>query len=164
MQKLGDRHLVDLRPVETLPAAQQIARVLVLSPAELVASKVIAYYQRRGKPKAGTDWRDLAMLLLTFPELKADSGAVMDCLRTANVNAALLTVWQEFVAQDIQELKMKTNFERSLSLSVLAPFQRMPRKHPGRCTSSGRCERLRGRVGVCPDRSAIARREPSCVR
>jgi hypothetical protein len=110
VQKLGNRHLVDLRPVPTLPSAQRIEKVLVLSPAELVASKVIAYHQRRGKPKAGTDWRDLAMLLLTFPELKADSGAVMDCLQAANVDAAILTVWREFVAQDIQATEDEDEF------------------------------------------------------
>ncbi len=37
--------------------------------------KVISYHQRRGKPKSGTDWQDLTMLL-TFPELKRDSGSV----------------------------------------------------------------------------------------
>jgi len=41
------------------------------------ASKVIAYQQRRGQPKSGTDWRDLALLLLTFPDLKRDAGPVV---------------------------------------------------------------------------------------
>ena len=45
-----------------------------MSPPELIAHKVIAYHARRGQPKAGTDWRDLAMLLLTFPELKKEKG------------------------------------------------------------------------------------------
>jgi Nucleotidyl transferase AbiEii toxin, Type IV TA system len=67
VRKSGNRHLVDLRSVESLPGAERIAGVLVLAPAELIASKVIAYHQRRGQPKSGTDWRDLAMLLLTFP-------------------------------------------------------------------------------------------------
>jgi hypothetical protein len=31
-----------------------------------------AFHQRRGKPKSGTDWRDIAMLLLAFPDLKVD--------------------------------------------------------------------------------------------
>ncbi len=110
VQKSGNRHLVDLRPVETLPSAQRIEQVLILSPAELIASKVIAYHQRRGKPKAGTDWRDLAMLLLTFPKLKADSGAVMSCLQAANAEAAILTVWRELVAQDIQATEDEDEF------------------------------------------------------
>ena len=78
VQKAGNRRLVDLRAVESLPLAQRIEQILVMAPAELIASKVISYYQRRGKPKAGTDWRDLALLLLKFPELKRNSGLVMD--------------------------------------------------------------------------------------
>ena len=60
----GSRHLVDLRTVSELPSARRIAGVLVLEPAGLIASKVIAYQGRRGQPKSGTDWRDLAMLLV----------------------------------------------------------------------------------------------------
>ncbi|MCG3156185.1 MAG: hypothetical protein DKINENOH_02800 [bacterium] len=74
-----------------------------MAPAELVASKVVAFHQRRGKPKSGTDWRDLAMLLLAFPELKAAaSGPVAESLKSAGVDAKILEVWQEVVAQDIQ--------------------------------------------------------------
>jgi hypothetical protein len=40
---------------------------LVVSPPELIANKVIAFSSRRDKPKSGTDWRDVAMLLLQFP-------------------------------------------------------------------------------------------------
>jgi hypothetical protein len=102
VQKSGNRHLVDLRSVNKLPSAQRIEQVLVMAPAELIASKVIAYHQRRGKPKSGTDWRDLAMLLLAFPELKRDSGPVADRLQAAAANPAVLRVWMEIVAQDIQ--------------------------------------------------------------
>ncbi len=102
MRKSGNRHLVEVRPVETLPATRRIARVLVMALAELIASKVIAYYQRRGKPKSGTDWRDLALLLLTFPELKRDPGPVGDCLQAAGVGPEVWTVWRELVAQDIE--------------------------------------------------------------
>ena len=55
VQKAGNRHLVDLRPVEKLPLAQRMEQILVATPAELIASKVIAYHQRRGMPKSGTD-------------------------------------------------------------------------------------------------------------
>ncbi len=102
VRKSGNRHLVDLRPVETLPAAQRIADVLVMAPPDLIASKVISYHQRRGKPKSGTDWRDLAMLLLTFPELKCESGPVTDLLQAAGVNTEILDVWRELVKQEIQ--------------------------------------------------------------
>ena len=102
VRKLGNRHLVDLRPVEKLPLSQRIEQVLVMQPAELIASKVISFHQRKGKPKSGTDWRDLAMLLLTFPELKSEVGAVMERLIAANVDAAIIEVWKELVATEIE--------------------------------------------------------------
>ena len=101
VQKEGNRHLVDLRSVETLPHAQRIEQVLVMAPAELVASKVISYYQRRGKPKSGTDWRDIALLLLTFPDLKNESGMVTACLQNADANDQIMAAWKEMVAMDI---------------------------------------------------------------
>ncbi len=102
VRKAGNRHLVDLRFVETLPGAERIAGVLVLAPAELIASKVIAYHQRRGQPKSGTDWRDLAMLLLTFPALKCDPGPVGERLHAAGTAPEVLAAWQAVVAQDIR--------------------------------------------------------------
>jgi hypothetical protein len=102
VRKSGNRHLVDLRLVETLPLAERIADVLVMAPAELIASKVIAYQQRRGQPKSGTDWRDLAMLLLTFPDLKRDSGPVRDRLQVAGATPEMLAAWQALVAEEIR--------------------------------------------------------------
>ena len=101
VQKLGNRHLVDLRPVEKLPLSQCIEQILVMQPAELIASKVISFHQRRGKPKSGTDWRDLAMLLLTFPELKSEAGEVAERLQAANADAAIIQVWKDLVATEI---------------------------------------------------------------
>ena len=101
VQKPHNRHLVDVRSVETLPSAQRLADVLVMAPAELIASKVMAYCRRRGQPKSGTDWRDLAMLLLAFPEFKHDQSLVADCLHTAGADPAVLTLWKELVAQEI---------------------------------------------------------------
>lgn len=102
IQKSGNRHLVDVRPVTVLPAAQRIAQVLVIAPADLIASKVIAYAQRRGSPKSGTDWRDLALLLLTFPDLKRDPGPVTDCLLVMGADAAVFAVWKELATQEIR--------------------------------------------------------------
>jgi hypothetical protein len=101
VRKGGNRHLVDVRPVEQLPSTERIAGVLVMAPPDLIASKVIAYHQRRGQPKAGTDWRDLAMLLLTFPELKRDEGPVSERLRDAGAGPEVLDAWRELVAQDL---------------------------------------------------------------
>ena len=69
VRKPRNRHLVDVRLVDTFPPAKRLADILVLTPEALVASKAHAFHKRRGKPKSGTDWRDLAMLLLKFPEL-----------------------------------------------------------------------------------------------
>ncbi|HEX9960201.1 MAG TPA: hypothetical protein VGB00_04685, partial [Pyrinomonadaceae bacterium] len=98
----GNRHLVDLRAVNELPNAETIENVLVLSPAELIASKVVSFHSRRGKPKSGTDWRDLAVLLLQFPELKNETSEVGKILQRRGVNEKILDVWREIVAQDLQ--------------------------------------------------------------
>jgi nucleotidyltransferase AbiEii toxin of type IV toxin-antitoxin system len=76
--------------------------VLVIAPADLIAGKVIAYHQRRGRPKSGTDWRDLAMLLLTFLDLKRDPGPVRDRLVAAGADPPVMAVWEDLVAQEIQ--------------------------------------------------------------
>lgn len=101
VQKLGNRHLVDIRPANRLPDTQRIAQVLVIAPADLIASKVVSYTQRRGSPKAGTDWRDLAVLLLRFPDLKTNTGPVADRLQSLNADAKALGVWRELVALTI---------------------------------------------------------------
>ena len=98
-RKEGNRHLVDLRTVDELPSAETIENVLVLSPLELIVSKVISYHSRRGNPKSGTDWRDLAMLLLRFPELKEK---VSEILRARNAGEAVLETWAEIARQDFQ--------------------------------------------------------------
>ncbi|MEW5960819.1 MAG: nucleotidyl transferase AbiEii/AbiGii toxin family protein [Chloroflexota bacterium] len=113
VQKSGNRHLVDLRAVKNLPRAHRIEQVLIMAPAELIASKVISYYHRRGKPKAGTDWRDLAMLLLKFPELKSNSSAVADGLVASGASPAILAVWQEIVATEIEPEDDEDEFWRT---------------------------------------------------
>ncbi|MCY7345062.1 MAG: hypothetical protein LH614_02490, partial [Pyrinomonadaceae bacterium] len=52
-----------------------------------------------GKPKAGTDYRDLGMLLLRFPELKEK---VTESLEAKNVGEAVLETWAEIASQDFQ--------------------------------------------------------------
>lgn len=101
IQKPHNRHLVDLRSTDALPQAQRIEDVLVISPPELIAHKVISYHARRGQPKSGTDWRDLAMLLLTFPELRDEKGPVSQTLLTLGANNDVMNSWRELVAQEI---------------------------------------------------------------
>jgi hypothetical protein len=100
-RKPENRHLVDIRPVDDLPPAQRVRKVLVVTPPELIAGKVAAWVRRRYKPKAGTDWRDLAILLLTFPELKTEAGPVMERLRTIGANDFVIAAWKDLVAQEI---------------------------------------------------------------
>ncbi len=102
LQKSGNRHLADIHSVSTLPSAQRIGQILVIAPADLIASKVIAYTRRRGQPKSGTDWRDLALLLLTFPELKQATGVVYERLQQLGADETTMATWQEFVTQEIQ--------------------------------------------------------------
>ena len=102
VQKTGNRHLADVRSVAQLPETRTIEGIEVLSPAALVASKVVSYHSRRGQPKSGTDWRDLAVLLLTFPELKSETGEVAAILQNLSASESVLQVWRELVAQEIK--------------------------------------------------------------
>ena len=106
-----NRHLVDLRPVDELPPAQRVKKVLVVTPPELIAGKLAAWVRRRAKPKAGTDWRDLAQLLLTFPDLKTEEGPVAERLRAAGASAEVLAAWKELVAQKIEPEDEDAKFE-----------------------------------------------------
>jgi hypothetical protein len=101
VRKAENRHLIDVRPVAALPPAQRVNDVLVVTPPELIAGKAIAFSQRRGKPKAGTDWRDLAILLLTFPDLKEEEGPVAASLRAAGAPEDAWAAWKDLVAQEI---------------------------------------------------------------
>lgn len=98
-RKEGNRHLVVVIPVENFPETEKIENIRVLSPLELIVSKVISYHARRGKPKSGTDWRDLAVLLLQFPELKEKVSAVLEA---KNVGELVLKSWSEIESQDFQ--------------------------------------------------------------
>ncbi len=111
IQKPRNRHLVDVRTAESLPHAERIEDVLVMSPPELIAHKVIAYHARRGQPKAGTDWRDLAMLLLTFPELKREEGSVSEALKSIGAKEEVMKSWSELVTQKITEPEDDGEFE-----------------------------------------------------
>ncbi len=101
VRKPKNRHLVDVRSAETLPATRRIKKVLVLSPEALIASKVRAYQDRRGQPKSFTDMRDLAVLFLTFPQLKSRSGPVRERLAAEGADEKIIATWEELVAQEI---------------------------------------------------------------
>ena len=73
----------------------------MVTPPELIAGKVIAMHRRRGQPKSGTDWRDVAALLLQFPELKTETGPVGDRLIASGAEPEVMRAWRELVAQPI---------------------------------------------------------------
>ncbi|HEX9927880.1 MAG TPA: nucleotidyl transferase AbiEii/AbiGii toxin family protein [Pyrinomonadaceae bacterium] len=102
VRKEGNRHLIDVRFVEKFPEANTIEEIKVLSPPELIASKVISYQSRLGKPKSGTDWRDLAVLLLTFPQFKSETSEIAKILENAGADEAVMNVWRRLVEQEIK--------------------------------------------------------------
>jgi len=100
-RKEGNRHLVDVRMEAELRPNQIVEQVQVLTPPELIASKVTSYCSRSGQPKAFTDRRDLAVLLLKFPELKVKEGSVQEILVRLDATSEALAFWQELVDQKI---------------------------------------------------------------
>ncbi len=100
-RKEGNRHLVDVRFEKEFPANQKIEQIRVLTPVELIVSKVISYESRRGRPKSGTDWRDIAMLLLRFPDLKVAGGEVGEILSRRHADEKAVKFWNDLVQQDL---------------------------------------------------------------
>lgn len=99
VRKEGNRHLIDIRPVSEFPEIEIVENIQILSPLELIVSKIISFQSRYGKPKSWTDRRDLAVLLLRFPELKEK---VSETLQAKNVGEAILNTWAEISNQDFQ--------------------------------------------------------------
>jgi Nucleotidyl transferase AbiEii toxin, Type IV TA system len=102
VRKPQNRHLVDVRPVEALPPSKRVRKVLVVSPPELIANKMMSMVGRQHKAKGFIDRADLYRLLLAFPKLKADEGPVQERLRAAGATDAVLAAWKELVAQEIE--------------------------------------------------------------
>lgn len=101
VRKPENRHLVDLRPVDAFPANQRVRKVLVLTPPELIASKVICWADRQKSAKGHTDRADLTRLFETFPDLKKGTSPVADCLRAAHALPDVLAAWKQLVAEEI---------------------------------------------------------------
>lgn len=97
-----NRHLADVRQVTEFPPNQVIAEVRVLMPEELIAQKVISSCLRHAEPKGDTDRRDLKVLLLAHPELKAADGPVLDRLRAVGADEGIIKEWQRLAASEIR--------------------------------------------------------------
>ena len=96
-----NRHLVEVRQVSSLPPTQRIEDVLVLTPPELIAAKVLSMVSRPETPKGLQDEVDLRRLLLAFPELKSSRGSVRARLDAAGAFPEAVSAWDELAAQEI---------------------------------------------------------------
>ncbi|MGH7224205.1 MAG: nucleotidyl transferase AbiEii/AbiGii toxin family protein [Gemmataceae bacterium] len=104
VQKPKNRHLIDVRPVESLPPCQRVNEVLVITPAELIAEKVVSMIQRTDAAKSLIDQADLIRLFRTFPNLKTAEGAVSERLQAAGASTEVMEAWDKLVAQEIKPL------------------------------------------------------------
>ena len=111
IRKTGNRHLVDVRPVASLPESQVFEDVRVPAPPQLIALKVMSYCARSGQPKAFSDMRDLAKMLLTFPELKIESGAVSEALSSFGAGEEVMKEWSDLVKQEIKPATDEDEFD-----------------------------------------------------
>lgn len=102
VRKPKNRHLVDVRPITSLPPVQRVEKVLVVSPPELIANKIVGMVSRSKTAKAFTDAADLRRLLLTFPDLKAVEGPVADRLRAAAAPRDAMKAWKKLVEEEIK--------------------------------------------------------------
>lgn len=101
VRKPRNRHLADVRGALALPPSNRIDGVLVPTPSELIAQKVISMVARQGQPKAGSDWRDIATLLLLYPPLKAFDGEVLRRLKENFASETLIDEWRTIVDKEI---------------------------------------------------------------
>jgi hypothetical protein len=97
-----NRHLADVRQVDAFPPTQVVSEVRVPNPEELIAQKVISLSLRAAQPKGDTDRRDLKELLLAYPQLKTEAGAVRERLRAADADDRAIAEWKRLVATEIE--------------------------------------------------------------
>jgi hypothetical protein len=110
VRKPKNRHLADVRNVERLPDCKRLQKVLILTPPELIAYKVLSMIGRSKTPKGLMDAADLRRLVLTFPQLKTDEGPVTDALRRLDAPSHAFKTWQTLVAEEILPEDEDTGF------------------------------------------------------
>lgn len=110
VQKPKNRHLSDVRPVDSLPPCQRVNEVLVVTPAQLIAEKVRSMVQRSDPAKSLIDQADLIRLLRTFPQLKTADGAVVERLQAENAAAEVMEAWAKLAAQEIKPVDEADKF------------------------------------------------------
>lgn len=100
-----DRILIKVKKTEYLPPAQRIFDVLVLTPVELMCTTVVDMARHPDSPQGFIELADLRRLLLTFPELRSNSGPVRDRLEAMVADGAIpvvLELWQKLVLEEIE--------------------------------------------------------------
>ena len=112
VRKSENRHLVDVRPVQELPPHQRVRKVLVVTPPELIANKIVSMTDRSDEAKALIDRADLYRLLCDFPELKTEEGPVAERLRAAGATDEIMASWKELVAKKIEPADEDDKFSR----------------------------------------------------
>ena len=105
IRKPKNRHLVDVRAVDDLPAHQVVEEVLVVPPADLIGQKVQSMVNRSQSAKGPTDLTDIRRLLLTFPELKTLEGPVADRLQATGASARL---WRPGERSPLRRFPLRT--------------------------------------------------------
>jgi hypothetical protein len=101
VRKPKNRHLVDVRSVNSLPPHQVVDEVQVIPPADLICQKVVCMVSRSKSAKGPTDLTDIRRLLLTFPDLKSLDGEVANRLHASGAAGAVLEAWREIVELEI---------------------------------------------------------------
>ncbi|CAN5314753.1 hypothetical protein BH10ACI2_BH10ACI2_16740 [soil metagenome] len=99
-RKEGNRHLVDIRIEKEFPANQEVERIRVLTPVELIASKIVSFQARFGQAKSWSDRRDLTVLLNRFPDLKVLDGEVEKAIIRRNASVSVKKLWRELVLEN----------------------------------------------------------------
>jgi nucleotidyltransferase AbiEii toxin of type IV toxin-antitoxin system len=112
LHKPKNRHLVDVRPIDSLPPSQRVKEVLVVSPEQLMAEKVLSMVQRTDVAKSLIDQADLIRLLRTFPHLKTEEGAVAERLQSLGASADVMEAWKKIIAQEIKPADDADKFGR----------------------------------------------------
>jgi hypothetical protein len=101
VRKPKNRHLVDIRGIDELPPHQSIDDVLVVTPTELIARKVLSIVGRPKTAKGAIDIGDLRRLLLAYPDLKTADGPVAKRLVELKATVAVLARWKSLAAEEI---------------------------------------------------------------
>jgi hypothetical protein len=101
VRKPKNRHLVDLRSIDSFPPHQVVDSVQVILPPDLICQKVMSMVNRINSAKGPTDLADIRRLLLAFPDLKALDGHVADRLRNSGAPEAILQAWRKIAVEEI---------------------------------------------------------------